>query len=150
MWVMGQKRSIPAHTPNPTSGTVPTLAGDIHLKSSASVRFNMTTDTYILAARRTPIGAFQGALSAATAPQLGSAAARAAIADSGLAAAQIDEAIFGCVLMAGVGQAPARQAALAAGVPNSVPATTINKMCGSGVKAIMLAADQIRAGHARI
>jgi acetyl-CoA C-acetyltransferase len=105
---------------------------------------------YIVAARRTPIGAFQGALSAATAPQLGAAAAAAAIADSGLKPGDIQEVILGCVLPAGLGQAPARQAALGAGVPTDTPATTINKMCGSGLKAIMLAADQIRAGDVDI
>ena len=89
-------------------------------------------------------------MSALSAPQLGAVAAQAAIKDSGLDAAQIDETIFGCVLMAGIGQAPGRQAALAAGVPQKVPATTVNKMCGSGLKAVMLAADQIRAGSAQI
>jgi acetyl-CoA C-acetyltransferase len=105
---------------------------------------------FIVSARRTPIGAFQGALSAATAPQLGAAAAAAAIADSGLKPGDIQEVIFGCVLSAGLGQAPARQAALGAGVPAGTPTTTINKMCGSGQKAIMLAADQIRAGDVDI
>jgi acetyl-CoA C-acetyltransferase len=108
----------------------------------------MSAEVYVVAARRTPIGAFQGALSALNAPQLGAAAAQAAIKDSGLAAGQIEETIFGCVLSAGIGQAPARQAALAAGVPQNVPATTINKMCGSGLKAVMLASDQIKAGSA--
>jgi acetyl-CoA C-acetyltransferase len=110
----------------------------------------MSEDTFIVAARRTPIGAFQGVLSPLSAPQLGAVAAQAAIKDSGLDAAQIDETIFGCVLMAGIGQAPGRQAALAAGVPQKVPATTVNKMCGSGLKAVMLAADQIGAGSAQI
>jgi acetyl-CoA C-acetyltransferase len=110
----------------------------------------MSEPVYIVAARRTPIGAFQGALAALTAPQLGAVAAQAAIKDAGIAAEQIDETIFGCVLMAGIGQAPGRQAALAAGVPQKVPATTINKMCGSGLKAVMLATDQIRAGSAEI
>jgi acetyl-CoA C-acetyltransferase len=110
----------------------------------------MSAEVYVVAARRTPIGAFQGALSALSAPQLGAAAAQAAIKDSGLDAAQIEETIFGCVLSAGIGQAPARQAALAAGVPQHVPATTINKMCGSGLKAIMLASDQIKAGSAGV
>ena len=105
-------------------------------------------DTVILAARRTPIGAFQGMFAGATAPQLGAAAARAALADSGVLADAIDEVIFGCVLPAGLGQAPARQAAIAAGVAPSVPATTVNKMCGSGMKAVMLGADQVRAGDA--
>jgi acetyl-CoA C-acetyltransferase len=104
----------------------------------------------ILAARRTPIGSFQGALSATSAPQLGAAAARAALAEAGVSGESLDEVIFGCVLPAGLGQAPARQAALAAGVAASVPATTVNKMCGSGMQAVMLAADQILAGHARI
>lgn len=110
----------------------------------------MSEETYIVAARRTPIGSFQGALSALTSPQLGAAAAQAAIKDSGLKAGQIEETIFGCVLPAGLGQAPARQAALAAGVPQNVPATTVNKMCGSALKAVMLATDQIRAGSANI
>jgi len=107
-------------------------------------------DTVIVAARRTPIGSFQGALVGASATQLGSAAARAAIADAGVPADAIDEVIFGCVLPAGLGQAPARQAALGAGVAPSVPATTVNKMCGSGMKALMLAADQVRNGDAAI
>ena len=107
-------------------------------------------DTVIVAARRTPIGSFQGALVGASATQLGSAAARAAIADAGVPADAIEEVIFGCVLPAGLGQAPARQAALGAGVAPSVPATTVNKMCGSGMKALMLAADQVRNGDAAI
>ncbi len=104
----------------------------------------------IAAAQRTPIGALQGALAGASAPQLAAAAARGAIAAAGIAPGDIGEAIFGCVLPAGVGQAPARQAALAAGLPQSVPATTINKVCGSGMKAIMLAAAQIRTGEADV
>jgi acetyl-CoA C-acetyltransferase len=107
-------------------------------------------DTVILAARRTPIGSFQVALVAATAPQLGAAAARAALADAGVGADAVDEVIFGCVLPAGLGQAPARQAAIAAGVAPSVPATTVNKMCGSGMKALMLAADQVRNGDSSV
>ena len=104
----------------------------------------------ILAARRTPVGAFQGVFAGVTAPQLGSAAIKAAIADSGVAPSEIEEVIMGCVLSAGLGQAPARQAALGAGVPASVPATTVNKMCGSAMRAVMLAADQIQAGSARV
>lgn len=100
----------------------------------------------IVGARRTPIGAFQGALAPVTAPQLGAVAVRAALGDSGLEPGELEEMIMGCVLSAGLGQAPARQAALGAGVPASVPATTINKMCGSGLKAVMMAADQIRCG----
>lgn len=110
----------------------------------------MSEEIYIVAARRTPIGSFQGALNPLTAPQLGAAAAQAAIRDSGFKPEEIDESIFGCVLQAGIGQAPGRQAALAAGVPQKVPATTINKVCGSSLKAVMLASDQIRAGSAQI
>jgi acetyl-CoA C-acetyltransferase len=109
----------------------------------------MSEQVVIVAARRTPIGAFQGAFNTVTAPELGAVAARAALGDSGLAADALDEVIFGCVLPAGQGQAPARQAAIAAGIAASVPATTVNKMCGSGMKALMLGADQIRAGNAR-
>jgi acetyl-CoA C-acetyltransferase len=104
----------------------------------------------ILAARRTPVGAFQGAFASVTAPQLGSAAIKAALADSGVPAAQVDEVIMGCVLAAGIGQAPARQAALGAGIPPSVPSTTVNKMCGSAMRAVMLACDQILAGSADV
>ena len=100
----------------------------------------------ILAARRTPIGAFQGVFSAVTAPQLGAAAIRGALAAAGVAAGAIEEVIMGCVLPAGVGQAPARQAALLGGIPATVPATTVNKMCGSAMKAVMLAADSLRSG----
>ncbi|HEY6124714.1 MAG TPA: acetyl-CoA C-acyltransferase [Steroidobacteraceae bacterium] len=100
----------------------------------------------IAAATRTPIGAFQGVLAPVTAPQLGAAAIKGALAAAGIAGADIQEVIMGCVLPAGLGQAPARQAALGAGIPTGVPTTTINKMCGSGMKAIMMAADQIRAG----
>lgn len=110
----------------------------------------MTEEVLIASARRTPIGSFQGVLAPLTAPQLGAVAAQAAIKDSGISPEQIDESILGCVLMAGIGQAPARQAALAAGVPQSVPATTVNKMCGSGLKALMLASDQIRAASANV
>ncbi|MCC7463566.1 MAG: acetyl-CoA C-acetyltransferase, partial [Gammaproteobacteria bacterium] len=99
-------------------------------------------EVVIVAARRTPIGAVQGALAAATAPQLGAAALRGVLESAGVAAEQVQEVIMGCVLPAGLGQAPARQAALAAGMPSSVPATTVNKVCGSAMKAIMLAADQ--------
>jgi len=110
----------------------------------------MTDPVVILSARRTPIGAFQGALSTLTAPQLGSVAMRAAIASAGIPPADVDEVLMGCVLPAGLGQAPARQAALGAGVPIEVPATTVNKMCGSAMKAIMLGADQLAANRASL
>ncbi len=107
-------------------------------------------DVVIVSAKRTPIGAFQGALTPLTAVQLGAAAAKAAIAAAGIDAAELHEVIMGCVLPAGLGQAPARQAAVGAGVPVGVPCTTVNKMCGSGLKAVMLAADQIRAASAQV
>jgi len=104
----------------------------------------------ITSAVRTPIGAFQGVLSPATAPQLGAAAIAGAIARGGIGPADVQEVIMGCVLPAGLGQAPARQAAIGAKIPQGVPTTTINKMCGSGMKAIMMAADQIRTGDVSI
>ncbi len=99
---------------------------------------------------RTPMGGFQGDLSGATASELGAAAISAATSRAGLSADQIEEVIFGCVLPAGQGQAPARQAALGAGLPLSTVATTVNKMCGSGMKAAMMAHDAILAGSANI
>jgi acetyl-CoA C-acetyltransferase len=102
----------------------------------------------ILSARRTPIGAMLGVYSSVGAPVLGATALRGALASAGVDPGTVNEVVMGCVLPAGQGQAPARQAAIAAGVPQSVPATTVNKMCGSGMKAVMMAADQIAAGGA--
>jgi acetyl-CoA C-acetyltransferase len=111
----------------------------------------MSSDSVvILSARRTPVGAFQGALAGVTAPQLGAVAIKAAVADSTVDPADIDEVIMGCVLPAGLGQAPARQASLGAGLSRATPTTTVNKMCGSAMRAIMQAADQIAAGNASI
>lgn len=104
-------------------------------------------DVAILAARRTPLGGFQGALSSMTAPELAAIAIRAAVSDAGLSGDKIDEALIGLVLSAGIGQAPARQAVLGASLPNTVPATTISKVCGSGMKAIIDGAARIRAGE---
>ncbi|MBZ6377768.1 acetyl-CoA acetyltransferase [Pacificimonas flava] len=104
----------------------------------------------IVAAKRTPMGGFQGALAGATATELGAAAISAALGQAGLHAEDVDQGIMGCVLPAGQGQAPARQALLGAGLPESVGAATVNKMCGSGMKAVMDAHDQIYAGSARI
>jgi acetyl-CoA C-acetyltransferase len=100
----------------------------------------------IVSAARTPMGAFQGELKDLAAPQLGAAAIRAAIERAGIKPAQVQEVIMGCVLPAGQGQAPARQAALGAGLPLSTGSTTVNKMCGSGMKAAMLAHDLLSAG----
>ena len=109
------------------------------------------TDVYIVSAARTPIGRFGGALSTVPATQLGGVAIRAAMERSGLPVdAPVDDVLMGQVLQAGVGQAPARQAALAAGLPDTTSATTINRVCGSGLKAIMLGAAEIRAGDAEI
>lgn len=104
----------------------------------------------IVSAKRTPIGAFQGALGPVTAPQLGSAAARAALEAAALKGEDISEVIFGCVLPAGVGQAPARQASLGAGIPAHVGCTTVNKVCGSGMKAVMFGHDLIATGSANV
>ncbi|HTW78957.1 MAG TPA: acetyl-CoA C-acyltransferase [Terracidiphilus sp.] len=104
----------------------------------------------ICGAARTPIGAFQGDFKDLTAPQLGAIAIRAAVERTGLAPDAIDEVLIGCVLPAGIGQAPARQAALGAGLRLSTGATTVNKVCGSGMKATMLAHDLLLAGSARI
>jgi acetyl-CoA C-acetyltransferase len=104
----------------------------------------------VLSARRTPVGAFQGAFASLSAPQLGAVAIKAAVADSAVGATEIDEVFMGCVLSAGIGQAPARQAALGAGLPPGTPTTTVNKMCGSAMRAIMLGADQLLAGSAGI
>ena len=109
----------------------------------------MTDQAYILGARRTPIGSFQGALSNRTAPELGAHAVRAAVENANVDPAAIDEVFLGCVVSAGVKQAPARQAMRLAGIPDGVGATTINKVCGSGMKAAMLATDLIRAQSAR-
>jgi acetyl-CoA C-acetyltransferase len=105
------------------------------------------TSAYILSARRTPVGSFQGALSTVPAPRLGAAAIQAALQTAGVNGADVQECIMGEVLTAGVGQAPARQAAIYAGLPSSVPCMTINKVCGSGLKSVMLAADNIALGY---
>ncbi len=107
-------------------------------------------DAVIVAAARTPIGKFGGALAGIAAPELGGHAIRAALARAGIDGAQVDEAIMGNVISAGLGQAPARQAALKGGLPDSVGALTINKVCGSGLKAVMLAAGMIRVGDADV
>ncbi|MCH8997387.1 MAG: acetyl-CoA C-acyltransferase [Proteobacteria bacterium] len=109
-----------------------------------------TDPIVIVGLARTAMGGFQGALAPMTAPQLGAAAIEAALARAAVAPDQVDEVIMGCVLAAGVGQAPARQASFGAGVPESVGCTTINKMCGSGMKAVMLGHDSIAAGSGAV
>ena len=107
----------------------------------------MSTDPVVIASyARTPMGGFQGALSAVTAPELGAVAVKAAVARAGLSPDAVERIYMGCVLSAGLGQAPARQVALGAGLPISVEATTINKMCGSGMQAAIMACDALAAG----
>jgi acetyl-CoA C-acetyltransferase len=108
------------------------------------------SDVFILSAARTPIGKFLGGLSTVPATALGSVAIRAAVERASVSPERIDEVFMGQVIQAGAGQAPARQAALGAGLPNGVGATTINKVCGSGLKAVMLGAASIRAGDAEV
>src|SRR5471030_2533780 len=110
----------------------------------------MAESIVIVGAKRTPIGSMQGKFNSVTASQLGSVAIKAAIEQAGVKANEVDDLIFGNVLGAGQGQAPARQAALGAGLDKSTPATTINKMCGSAMKATMMAADELSSGNATI
>ncbi|NOK20429.1 thiolase family protein [Corallococcus carmarthensis] len=110
----------------------------------------MAREVVIVGAARTPIGSFQGALSKLTAPQLGAIAIKAALERAGVKPEAVQEVIMGCVLQAGVGQAPARQATLFAGLPDTVPAVTLNKVCGSGLKAVIAAAQSIALGDADV
>lgn len=111
----------------------------------------MSSDSIVIVSgARTPMGGFQGDLTGATSPQLGATAIKAAVERSGVKAEEIDEVIMGCILTAGVGQGPARQAMRNAGIPDSTGAVTINKLCGSGLKAVMQAHDSIKAGSAEI
>src|SRR5262249_53265594 len=103
-------------------------------------------EVVILSGARTPVGVLMGGLAELSAPQLGSAAITAALDKSNVPAKDVNEVLMGCVLSGGVGQAPARQASLGAGIPNSVPCTTVNKVCGSGMKSIMLGAQSIMTG----
>src|SRR5690606_12250484 len=108
---------------------------------------NVMKKVYIASAVRTPMGSFGGSLSSFTAPQLGSIAIRGALEKAGVDPSRVDEVFYGNVVSANLGQAPARQAALGAGVPNQVPCTTVNKVCASGMKAVMLAAQSIQLGY---
>jgi acetyl-CoA C-acetyltransferase len=104
----------------------------------------------VVGAKRTPIGALQGKFNSVSASELGATAIKAAVEQAGVKPQEVDDLIFGCVLQAGQGQAPARQAALKAGLQNTTPATTVNKMCGSGMKATMMACDELSNGNAKI
>lgn len=110
----------------------------------------MSDPIVIVGMSRTPMGGMQGALSGVSAPELGAAAIKGAIADAKVDAASVNEVLMGCVLPAGLGQAPARQAALKAGLATGVPCTTVNKVCGSGMKTVMMGADSLAAGHADV
>ncbi|MHB8877380.1 MAG: acetyl-CoA C-acetyltransferase [Myxococcaceae bacterium] len=110
----------------------------------------MARDVVIVGAARTPIGAFQGALASLTAPQLGAIAIKAALERAGVPPSMVNEVVMGNVLQAGVGQAPARQAMIFAGIPNTVPAVTLNKVCGSGLKTVIAAAQAIALGDADV
>jgi acetyl-CoA C-acetyltransferase len=108
------------------------------------------SDVVILSAARTPMGGFQGDLSGMSATELGSAAIKAAVERAGIKPGDVDETLMGNVLSAGLGQAPARQASIGAGIPDTSPCTTVSKVCGSGMKAVMIASDQLALGHADI
>jgi acetyl-CoA C-acetyltransferase len=111
----------------------------------------MSNSSIVIAgAKRTAIGSMLGQFTGVPTPTLGATAMKAALEQSGIPAADVSEVIMGCVLPANLGQAPARQASLGAGIPKSVPCTTINKVCGSGMKAIMLGHDLIKAGSATV
>jgi acetyl-CoA C-acetyltransferase len=110
----------------------------------------MTPEAVILSGCRTPIGAFGGAFKEVPATDLGAVTVRGAVKRAGIRADQVDEVVLGCILQAGVGMNPARQAAIKAGIPESVPAHTVNKVCGSGLKAVMLAAQAVKCGDAEV
>jgi len=107
-------------------------------------------EVVIVSAARTPIGSFQGALAEVSAPRLGAVAIKAAVERAGVEPGSVDEVLMGCVLQAGMGQAPARQASIYAGLPDSVGATTVHKVCGSGLKTVIMASQMIRAGDADV
>jgi len=134
------------------SGRQAPFAGDpaAHPAPTSPERSDPVTDVVIASAVRTPIGRFQGSLAGFTAPQLGALAAKAALERAGIPASAVNEVIMGNVLGCGLGQAPARQVSRAAGIPDHTSALTINKVCGSGLKAVMLAAQAIRCGDAEV
>src|SRR5207302_9612179 len=125
------------------------LSHDLYYRC-AQMKGSLIKDVVIAGACRTPIGSFTGSLSSLSAPRLGAIVIEEAVRRAGLKKEQVDEVIMGCVLTAGVGQAPARQAAIFAGLPPSVGAMTVNKVCGSGLKSIMLAAQAVMLGDAQI
>lgn len=123
----------------------------VHWRCMASIaRSHRVQDVFIVGHKRTPLGSFQGCLAGKTAVELGSAAIRGALVSSGVSQNQVEEVYMGCVVQAGLGQAPARQAALGAGLQVSTPATTVNKVCASGMKAISLASSSLALGHRNV
>jgi acetyl-CoA C-acetyltransferase len=143
------QRASPLHDFCCSALSLVVIRKSFDVKSSALLETIMT-HVYIASAARTPIGAFQGALASLTAPQLGAIAIKGALSRAGLAAELVSEVFMGNVLSAGVGQAPARQAMIHAGIPNTVPSTTVGKVCGSGLQAIILGARAILTGDADI
>jgi len=127
----------------PASTSLPRLARSI-------MSFNTPNEVVVVSAARTPVGSWQGALKSQTAIQLGTVAAKKALDNIQLDPKHIEEVYFGNVISAGLGQSPARQVALAAGCPESTEATTVNKVCASGMKAIMLASQSIQLGHREV
>ena len=136
------------------SGPRPSLLPEVLPVFSAAPlsepRLPISMASVILSAARTPVGSFGGALASVPAPELGATAIRAALERAKVGPDQVDEVLMGCVVTAGVGQAPARQASLGAGIPDSVPTMTVNKVCGSGMKTVLLADQSIRAGDNRV
>lgn len=122
----------------------PTTKAKVHVRKQS---FSSPNDVVIVAASRTPVGSFNGALKSLTAPQLGVVALKHALNTSKVPASEIEEVFLGNVIQAGVGQSPARQVVLGAGLKESTDATTINKVCASGMKAVIFAAQSIQLGH---
>src|ERR1700756_3928046 len=128
------------------SSPSPPWGGGGGANGSATPRAPPADPIVILSYARTPMGSFQGSLAGATATELGAAAVGGAVERAGLSGEAVERIYMGCVLPAGLGQAPARQAAIKAGLPTHVEATTVNKMCGSGMQAVIMAAEAIGAG----
>ena len=120
------------------------------LNNCEAIRMWSENDIYIVGAKRTPCGSLLGSLSSMPAPQLGAVAHRCVLEQAHISPNDVDEVISGCVLQAGIGQGPARQAAVCAGLPYTVATTTVNKMCGSGMVSVMMGCNLIRTGNAHI
>src|SRR4028119_1419775 len=135
---------------NPASADLDCFAPLAMTKKGATMATTLTAPTAILSYARTPMGAMQGALADASATDLGATAVKAAMERAGVSGDVIDRIYMGCVLPAGLGQAPARQAAIKAGLPTSVQATTVNKVCGSGMQTVIMGDEALRTGNAQV